>query len=148
MRHCSALVMGCVLLAAPVALAAADDAPAAAVAPDWLEAKIGGLTPEQRTFLLSEEADRFAGTRERLYQRLRDKSPEQVAAYVEGMMSVVAAEKFDPQTDMASIPLNTESPEFNAWKVRRPASLGPQREPGPIPLNYYANGRGGIRTFA
>jgi len=149
MQRGSALVMICALLAvAPASPLDAAEKAATIAAPDWLEAKIGGLTPEQRAFLLSDEADRFAGTRERLYQRLKQKSPEEIAAYVDGMMSVVAAEKFDPKTDMASIPLNTESPEFNAWKVRRPASLGPKREPGPIPLSYYANGRGGIRTFA
>ena len=149
MQRCSALVMVCVLLAvAPATSLDAADKQATVAAPDWLEAKIGGLTAEQRDFLLSDKADRFAGTRERLYQRLKQKSPAEIAAYVDGMMAVVAAEKFDPKTDMASIPLNTESPEFNSWKVRRPASLGPKREPGPIPLSYYANGRGGIRTFA
>jgi hypothetical protein len=32
--------------------------------------------------------------------------------------------------------------------VRRPASFNPKREPGPFTLNYYANGRGGLKTFA
>jgi agmatinase len=151
MRHLIALTCVAALLAlAPITTLVAADAAATkpAVAPDWLEAKIGNLTPAQREFLLSDEANRFAGTRERLYQRLQKKTPEEIAAYVDGMMTVVAAEKFNPQTDMASIPLNTESPEFNSWKVKRPPSLGPKREPGPIPLSYYANRGGGIRTFA
>ncbi len=38
--------------------------------------------------------------------------------------------------------------EFNLWKLRRPESFSPRREPGPISLNYYASGRAAIRTFA
>lgn len=116
--------------------------------PDWLEARIGGLTAEQREFLLSDKAEGFAGTRARLYQRLESKSAEEIQAYVDGMMTVVESRKFNADTDMASIPLNTESPDFNSWKVKRPAELGPKREPGPIQLSYYANNRPGIRTFA
>jgi agmatinase len=132
----------------------AQDLPAAEAAkptelPAWLAEKTGGLSKEQREFLLSDEPEGFTGTREKLYQRLRKKSPEEIAAYVDGMMTVVAARKFDPATDSASIPLNTESTEFNRWKVRRPASLEPKREPGPFSLSYYANSwQAGIRTFA
>jgi len=127
---------------------AADAERAPAEVPAWLEAKIAGLTKDQREFLLSEEAEGFAGTRERLLQRLKGKTPEEIAAYVDGMMSVIAAQKFNPATDMAAIPLNTESSDFNSWKVRRPASFEPKRSPGPFSLSYYANSRGGIRTFA
>lgn len=49
---------------------------------------------------------------------------------------------------MASIPLNTESKEFNAWKVKRPLAMSPQRTPGPFFLSRYVGGRaGGIATF-
>ena len=139
-------------LATPAARAA-EPARAAATAkpaevPAWLEAKIGGLTKEQREFLLSEDADGFAGSHKKLLQRLETKSPEEIAAYVDGMMSVAKAQKFNPATDMAAIPLNTEASEFNLWKLRRPESFSPRREPGPISLNYYASGRAAIRTFA
>lgn len=120
----------------------------AADVPAWLEAKIGGLTREQREFLLSEEAEEFVGTREKLHQRLKKKTAEEIAAYVDGMMAVVQGQTFDPETDMAAIPLNTGSSMFNAWKVRRPASLDPKREPGPFSLSYYANPGSGIATFA
>ena len=128
--------------------AIAAEAAAPVEAPAWLEERIRGLSKEQREFLLSEKAERFTGTREKLYQRLRSKTPEEIEAYVEGMMTVLEAQKFDPKTDMASIPLNTESEEFNSWRVKRPPSLVPKREPGPFPLGYYANARSGIRTFA
>jgi agmatinase len=131
------------------ALAADPAAAPPAELPQWLAEKTRGLTKEQLAFLQSEDAEGFTGTRDKLYQRLRNKSPEEIAAYVEGMMTVVESRKFNPATDMAAIPLNTESPEFNSWKVRRPPSLEPKREPGPFSLHYYNDTwRTGIATFA
>jgi arginase family enzyme len=49
----------------------------------------------------------------------------------------------------SEIPLNTESEEFNSWKLMNPRELATRREPGPIHLSYYLNSyRSGIRTFA
>jgi guanidinobutyrase len=141
----AALLFACGL-AAPLSCAAEEVAEVEV--PAWLEARIGGLTAEQREFLLSDKAEGFTGTRARLHQRLENKSAEEIQAYVDGMMTVVESRKFNAETDMASIPLNTEAPDFNSWKVKRPPELGPKREPGPIHLSYYANNRPGIRTFA
>ncbi len=59
---------------APAAEPAKAAAPAKAPeVPAWLEAKIGGLTKEQREFLLSEDADGFAGSHKKLLQRLETK---------------------------------------------------------------------------
>jgi agmatinase len=152
MRRSTGIVTACALLlaigAAP-ATPAQGPAPAAKPVdvPAWLQPRLEGLTAAQREFLLSDDAVRFTGTRERLHQRLQDKSTAEIAAYVDGMMAVIKSEAFNPATDMASIPLNTASPDFNSWKARRPAVLEPKREPGPFSLNYYASGRGGIRTF-
>jgi agmatinase len=139
--------------AAPQAALAREAGKAAAAAPApevpaWLEAKIGGLSKEQREFLLSDAADGFAGSHRKLLQRLETKTPAEIAAYVDAMMAVERAQKFDPAKDMGSIPLNTEATNFNGWKLRRPESFGPKRQPGPISLSYYASGSGGIRTFA
>jgi agmatinase len=139
--------LACLLVFCVPGVTAADEA-APVELPAWLLEKTGGLAPEQREFLRSAEVEGFTGTRERLYQRLRDKTPEEIAAYVEGMMTVVAGRKFDPARDPSSIELNTEAPRFNGWKVRRPESLEPKREPGPFSLSYYADARSGIRTFA
>ena len=152
MRTWSLATVIVLALSGAVAPALARDAakatePADAV-PAWLEAKISGLTPQQREFLLSDEADGFAGSHKKLLQRLETKSPEEIAAYVEGMMAVAKAQKFNEATDMAAIPLNTEASDFNLWKLRRPESFGARRNPGPISLSYYASGRPGIRTFA
>lgn len=145
LRGIACLALCCVLVPAW----SADQPARPRELPAWLEGKARELSKEQREFLLSDEAESFTGTREKLYQRLSNKSPEEIAAYVDGMMTVVASRKFDPARDMAAIPLNTESTEFNSWKIRRPASLEPKREPGPFSLSYYANSwQAGIRTFA
>lgn len=126
-----------------------DPPEATADVPVWLAEKIAPLPAEKREFLLSEEAEDFAGTREKLWNFLRNRTPEEVAAYVEGMLTVREASKFDPERDLASIPLNTEADDFSGWKVMRPKSMDPPREPGPFSVNRYANGwRSGIRTFA
>lgn len=122
-----------------------DEAPV----PDDLQAVVAALPDTKRDFLLSEDAERFTGTRERLYQRLRGKDQEQVEAFIDGMMTVVEAGKFNAERDMGAIPLNTEAEDFSGWKVRMPRSLNPAREPGPFTVSYYANAwRSGIRTFA
>jgi agmatinase len=107
------------------------------------------LPADKREFLMSEDAEDFTGTRLKLYQRLEGRSAESVEAFIDGMMTVVEAGKFNPETDMASIPLNTEAEDFNGWKTMQPKSLNPYREPGPFSVHYYANHRrSGIRTFA
>jgi agmatinase len=120
--------------------------------PDELERRVNRLPEAKREFFLSEEAESFTGTREKLYERLEGKSAREIEAFVDGMMTVVEAGKFDPDRDLSSIPLNTESENFNGWRVMQPKSLNPEREPGPFSLSYYANGRGsyygGIATFA
>jgi guanidinobutyrase len=117
--------------------------------PEWLAPRITGLSAEQRAFLLSDEAVEFGGgTREKLWQKLRTRDAEEVEAFVAGMMTVVAARRFQPDEDLAAIPLNTGSPFFNGWKVKRPKSFDPPREPGPFSVSYYQDSEFGIATFA
>lgn len=122
--------------------------------PAALEAKITGLTKEKRDFLISDPAEMFAGSYDKLFERLATKTPQEIDAYIEGMMAAVEAAKFHAKTDMAAIPLDTDNENFNGWKLRRPEGLDPKREAGPFELSYYANGRGGgvygggIATFA
>lgn len=117
-------------------------------APAWLAPKIAGLSKAKRDFLLSEKAEQMAGSYERLFLRLKDKTPGEIEAYVDGMMSVVQSAKFNPDTDMGSIPLDTSDENFNGWKLMRPRELTLKREAGPITLSYYMQSRGGIATFA
>ena len=118
--------------------------------PAVLEKQLQELPEEKRECLLSEDADSFVGTRRKLIKRLEGKTAAEIEAFVDGMIAVAEASLFDPDRDMAVIPLNTESEEFNSWKVMRPKSLNPSREPGPFRLSYYAGFQGyfGIRTFA
>jgi agmatinase len=117
--------------------------------PDDLAATVALLSPEQQAFLQSERVTPFAATPEKLIEALQSRPADQIKAYVEAMMWVDAQGRFDPERDEASIPLNTASPEFNAWKTRRPRSFDPPREAGPVSLSRYMSGWGvGIPTFA
>ncbi len=111
--------------------------------------KTRGFDQEKIDFLRGEGALNFAERHDILFSRLEDKSPEAIEAYIDAMMRVVELLKFDPEKDMASIPLNTETPYFNFWKTERPAALSTPREPGPINVQrYLAEGyKLGIPTF-
>lgn len=111
--------------------------------PASLDEKLAILTPEQLAYLSdSGNTRRYASTDEKLIEALEKRSAEQVKAYVEAMMYVEDQTRFKEGRDMAWMPLNTDSPDFNAWLVRRPRSFDPQREPGPVSLAR------GIPTFA
>jgi agmatinase len=117
--------------------------------PPALAPVIEALPADKRDYLLSDDARGFFGTWEKLFLRLRGRDAQEVEAIVDGMRGVDEAALFNPETDMAAIPLNTESDEFNSWKLMNPKELTTPREPGPIHLSYYVNNfRGGIRTFA
>jgi agmatinase len=117
--------------------------------PAWFVAKIKNISAKKLEILKSPLPTILLGTMERFYQAMEGKTETEIEAYLDGMIEVAQANKFNPLTDMAAIPLNTESPRFNAWKVERPQSLNPKREPGPIHLSRYMDTRGtGINTFA
>ena len=143
-RGFAATLLGACLVAA----AAADDDDTPPPPPPALAAVIDSLPGDKRDYLMEEGGD-FAGTWKKLYTRLEGKTAAEVEAFVDAMQHLEAAGKFNPETDMAAIPLNTEAEDFNGWKLMRPKALNRQREPGPIHLSYYAQGRhGGIQTFA
>ena len=148
LRRAATRLLAAVGLMLSAQLFAAEDEQPVPI-PPGLQPIVDALPDAKREFLLSDKAESFTGTREKLYERLEGKSADAVEAYVDGMMTVVEAGKFNPDTDMASIPLNTEAEDFNGWKVMQPKSLNPPREPGPFSVSYYANSRrSGIRTFA
>jgi formimidoylglutamase len=116
--------------------------------PQDLAAKIPA---DARAYVESGRATRFVRPDD-FFARIRKSTDAEVAAYLAALRSVADAVDFNPQRDKAAIPLDRASPEFNAWKARRPASLNPPREPGPITLGRYIGGGGGggsgIPTFA
>ncbi|MFK7830695.1 MAG: agmatinase family protein [Congregibacter sp.] len=144
--HSLAVLLSVALLCTSVYAAEDEPRPPASVA---VEAMLAELPADKREYLLSDKGIKFAGTWEKLYQRLKGKSVDEAEAIVDAMQYLEDASKFNPETDMAAIPLNTEAEEFNSWKLMNPRALATQREPGPINLSYYAGRqRSGIRTFA
>lgn len=117
--------------------------------PDNIAEKVAGLSQDKVDFLRGEEVFGFAERHELLFDRLDSKTPAQVEAYIDAMMRVVELMKFNPETDAASIPLNTEAPAFNGWKTRRPAAFDTPRDPGLINVNryLYSGPKSGIPTF-
>lgn len=135
------------------AVSAQDDKPdtsaVRAEVSQTLSPKLESLSSDELDFLFSDNVLGFAERHDILFARLESKSSAAIAAYVRAMMRVVKASKFNPETDMASIPLNTESGGFNGWKTLRPSEFDTPREPGPINVNryLYAEPKLGIPTF-
>jgi len=69
-----------------------------------------------------------------------------VKAWVNAMQLVVNHNNYKEGRDAPNIALNTESPNFNAWRLQRPIAMDPAREPGPVALGRY-DGYGGPPTF-
>jgi agmatinase len=117
--------------------------------PDSVAPKLELLTAEEIEFLQSGDARPFAGSAEDTVEALEERSPEEVKAWVNAMQEVVSTNRYVEGRDLANIPFNTDSPEFNAWRLRRPRSMDPARDPGPVPLGRYGGffGGGGPPTF-
>jgi len=117
--------------------------------PENIAEKVAGLSQEKVDFLRGDGIFGFAGSHEILFKRFRDKSPEDIEAYIDAMIRVQELMLFDPETDMASIPLNTDDRGFNGWKTLRPQAFDTPREAGPINVNRYlrAGPKQGIPTF-
>ena len=111
--------------------------------PDSVAERVSLLTDAELEFLKSGDARGFAGDADETVEALEARSPEEVRLWVQAMMEVTAASAYDPQRDLANIPLDTDSPKFNAWKAIRPRSMDPEREDGPIALGRYGGRRGG-----
>ena len=114
--------------------------------PDSVAPKLQLLTLEEIEFLQSDDARDFAGSAEDTVGALDELSPEEVKAWVNAMQEVMSKYGYVEGRDLPNIPFNTESPQFNAWRLQRPRSMDPAREAGPIQLGRYA-GSGGPPTF-
>jgi len=114
--------------------------------PETIADKVALLSKDDLAFLKSGDARRWAGDADETVEALEDRSPEEVQAWVQAMMSVMQQRRFVEGRDAPDIPLNTESPRFNRWRLKRPRSMDPPREDGPLPLGRYG-GSGGPPTF-
>jgi agmatinase len=102
--------------------------------PDSVAPKLALLSPEQVQFLASNDARSFAGALDKTVETLQEKTPEEILEWVKAMQWVVDQTNYVEGRDLPNIPLKTDSPKFNAWRLKRPPSLDPDREPGPISL--------------
>ena len=114
--------------------------------PEDIAAKIALLSDEEIAFLESGDARMFTGPLDDTVEALGERTPEEVKAWVNAMQQVVEHNRYVAGRDPANIPLNTSSSQFNAWRLLRPRSMDPAREPGPLPLGRY-DGQGGPPTF-
>ncbi|MFT4940786.1 MAG: agmatinase [Paraglaciecola sp.] len=84
-----------------------------------------------------------------LFDLLSSASTLEAEEYVDTIMSIHDKIEFKKGRDIESIELNKASPDFNSWRLKRPQSMNPDREPGPISLSrYLGGGHSGIPTFA
>ena len=68
--------------------------------PDNIAEKVAGFDQEKIDFLRGDGIFRFAGSHELLFDRFKNKSPEDVEAYIDAMMRVKELMKFDPETQV------------------------------------------------
>jgi agmatinase len=117
--------------------------------PASFEAKVKNIPADKIEILKAPLPTVLLGSMEGFYKATEGKSAQEIKEYLDGMIAVDQASKFNSDTDMTSIPLHTESKLYNTWKVKLPQSLNPKREPGPIHLSRFVQSdRAGIRTFA
>lgn len=114
--------------------------------PDSVAPKLEVLSEEEIKFLESGDVRRFAGPLEDTVEALEERTPEQVKAWVQAMQHAFSHTHYLEGRDAPNIPLDTASPEFNAWRAIRPRSVDPPRDAGPVPLGRY-DGHGGPPTF-
>jgi len=117
--------------------------------PDFMTEKVANLAAAKVDYIRGPRIFQFAGSHDILFRRLRNKTSEEIEGYIDAMIRVQELSAFNPDTDMASIPLNTEDRGFNGWKVLRPKEFNTPREDGPINVNRYLRegAKLGIPTF-
>lgn len=114
--------------------------------PESVTEKLKLLTTEEIKFLKSGEARAFTGSAADTVEAINKRSPREVKEWINAMQLVVDLNQYKEGRDAPGIPLNTRSPDFNAWRLQRPRSMDPQRESGPLLLGRY-DGSGGPPTF-
>ena len=111
-RHLCRALAAFGLLTFVMAARAQDDGFEPVNLPADVAAKVEGLPQEKIDYLRGDGIFRYAGSHEILFRRFENRSVEEVEAYIDAMMRVDELMKFNPDTDMASIPLNTDAPVY------------------------------------
>lgn len=116
--------------------------------PDEVMAVINTLPASQQEFILSGKTNDVL-KKDALFNLLTAESESTAKEYIDTIMSIYEEIGFKEGRDMAAVELDSSSPDFNTWRLKRPQSMNPDREPGPITLGrYLGGGRSGIPTFA
>ena len=116
--------------------------------PPDVAAKLAGIAPEKVALIKAGRTGRYV-EKDTLFERIRTLPPAELATYIDAIWTLNEQAEFKAGRDRITIPLDTASPMFNAWKTKRPLLLDPKRDPGPIDLGRYIGGRGGgFATFA
>ncbi|PCD02782.1 arginase [Sphingomonas spermidinifaciens] len=116
--------------------------------PADVAAKLAGIAPEKVALIKAGRTGRYV-EKDTLFERIRTLPPAELATYIDAIWSLHEQAEFKAGRDRITIPLDTASPMFNAWKTKRPLLLDPKRDPGPVDLGRYIGGRGGgFATFA
>ena len=110
--------------------------------PDSVAPKLSQLTEEEIEFLESGRA----GGLDKVVEGLDERTPEEAKLWVSALRDTYYANRYVEGRDLTHIPFETDSPRFNAWRLKRPRSMDPPREDGAVPLGRY-DGRGGPPTF-
>src|SRR5690606_42006917 len=106
------------------------------------------MSPAQRAFLEGPGPLRIVPTREKLFEQLERRTPDDARQYVVDMMATVASFAYRPGDDMGAIPLNPDAPQFNSFKVLKPAALAElERVARPLSLYRYVHENGGTATW-
>jgi len=116
--------------------------------PEDVAQKLSVLAPEQLAFIKNGLTGRYV-EKDKLFEHARTMPAAELIAYIDAIYALHGKVEYKEGRDAASIPLDTSSPWFNGWKLRRPLTLDPARDAGPIELGRYIGGRGGgFATFA
>jgi agmatinase len=116
--------------------------------PDDVKAKLAVLPAEHLAFIEGGLSGRYV-EEDTLFERAREMPEAELIAYIGAIYALHGQVEFQEGRDKTTIALDTSSPQFNAWKLRRPLTLDPRREAGPMELGRYIGGRGGgFATFA
>jgi len=114
---------------------------------DSVLALLEGMSDQDIALLKRAKASRFTGGEEGIEEKITAfDNKEELQAWVDAIRFVIEQSEYTEGRDAPNIPLNMESEEFNAWRMIRPRSLDPEREPGPISLSRPGISQGPI-TF-
>ena len=116
--------------------------------PEDILALLDALPEAKREFVLSGKGASVLKP-DLMYELMRKASTQEIEQYVDTMLTVYDQVQYKQGRDTDQITLNTDSENYNTWRVKRPKELDPEREAGPISLGrYLGGGRSGIPTFA